>query len=630
MRNLSQTGNTAGSGSFGSPIGLGVEGITPGLLGNMGMGGATPLAGMGMTGGVGMSVTMSDLGLTASGGLSLPKRNEDEERRAKIRKVLHSIGRSSGRISEEGIARCGRRVGFENSFGMGEEAKEVGDRIISMSGAKLLVDVDLKQHAPRNVQVLFDSENEGLAAQAEAAGRVLLGDLQVEEGLGGLGRRLERFAEDLERLASVDRLCVQQVNCFEALSGVYLSLRRLYEQEVGAAAELEVMRKKSGRPTVHANGRLGTEVEYWQERTQRKHSANTDGDATATSRGNEQHAPDNDIYRLRLGIQSSPAGLYPSIRLSDTWLPDPLDLPAADAPQVTPWQDPPPTLIPPVTDPDAAILDPTPKLPDLRFTAQLDPPVVLPWQVASTLFQSVGLPAPQVFIMQAWHSLVLDPATTAPFNAASKDASTLRAKRGVATLRGEEGEVTHEYTLDVVKPDMAFKLEELPFAHPRQVVEMLPLLRQWACFGSLLRGIFADDEVDSDAGSNTTKQAPLSLADLLSEGVAVGGASLPVHIALTTSPTPTLALTFPTAEAGSSLANIVVRVLPNAELVVSHWEGLGNGVDDSGTGGADDSGLVMEEGADGVDDREGKKMARALEVCGDLGVWVGWLRGGGR
>ncbi|KAK5120703.1 hypothetical protein LTR85_006061 [Meristemomyces frigidus] len=637
VHNLSQTGNTVGSspganmlGSFGTPIGLGLEGITP-SNGNMGMNMATP----GMVG-VAMSMTMSDLGLTASGG---QKRNEDDERRAKMRKVLSSIGRPKGRVSEEGLARIGRRVGFASNIDLeklGPEDPKYGNRVISIAGNKLIVDVDLKSHVPQDVQVVFDTQNESLTAQAEPASKVLLDDLAMADGVA-LNAMLDRFAANLERLARIDRLCANQVNCFEALSGVYTSLHRLYEQEMTAAKELDAMRKKSGWPTVHAHGRLGTAIEYWQGSAHVSTSKRSDDDMDvdqqdASSKSEQQAEPD--VYRLRIGIESSPAGLYPSIRLSDTWLPDPLELPAADSPQNLPWQEPPPTFVSTGAEADAMAIDGTQKLPDLRFTAKLDPPIILPWQVASAVVQSVGLPAPQVFVMQAWHSLLLNPETTAPFDA-SKDALSMDAERSVLTTRdGDEAEVTHRYTLEVVKPDMAYKLEELPFSHPRQLVEMLSTLRQWACFGSLVRGIFADGSTTEKRtapdltgnGAETLSgnpQAPLSLADLLTPPTtplpSPNNANIPVHISLITSPAPTLSLTTPSA--GSTLANITVRVLPNAELVVTSSEGFAEG---------DDSGVVM-DGVDGADaDVEGKRMARALEVCGDLGVWVEWLRGVGK
>jgi len=618
--NLSQTSNTIGASpaanmlSFGTPSGLGVEGLTPGML-NM----PTPALG-----GMPMGISMSELGIPAGGG---QKRNEDEERRAKMWKVLKSIGKRNGRVSEEGIARVSRRVGFANDIdaeGPEEREKKAGNRVITTAGSKTMIEVELKNHAPQNVQVTFDTANSNLEAQAGPASKVLMDDLQSPEGVS-LTTKLDRYAANLERLARIDRLCINQVNCFEALSGVYTSLHRLHEQELKADREVEVMRKKSGRPTVHANGRLGTKVEYWRESAQGRSTKQDTGvmevDGGAGTTRAEQY--EDGVYKLHIGIEASPAGLYPSVRLSDTWLPDPLQLHTADVTTGLPWLDPPPTFITAGIEADAMTIDNNPKLSDLRFTAKLEPPIILPWQVASAVIQSVGLPMPQVFVAQAWHSVLLNPDSTAPFDA-EKDGIALTAERSVLCMQdGEETEVTHLYTLDVLKPDMAYKLEELPFSHPRQLVEMLPTLRQWACFGSLVRNIFVNTLTGKPVvgpstshpyvtNDKTNGRTASSLADLLTPPTTPSPLidTLPISIALTTSPMPTLSLSFPSTSAESTTGNVNVQILPNAELVVTSQEGI------TKTG----------EHTDGVENAQAKNMAKALDVCGDLGVWVEWLR----
>lgn len=626
VHNLSQTGNTVSSSpginmmSFGTPVGLGVEGITPHMN--------IPTPNMA---GLSMGMTMSDFSLPTSGGP--PKRSEDEERRAKMRKVLKSIGKPKGRVSEEGIARVSRSLGFANDIDAEkltaeERERKVGNRAIGIGGHKIVVEVDLKNHVPRSVQVSFDTENEGLAAQADAAGKVLLDDLPIAPGVA-FNAKLDRFALNLERLARIDRLCANQVNCFEALSGVYACLRRLYEQETAVSKELDVMRKRSGRPVVHTNGRLGTSIEYWQERAHVPQSSPSDGDMDVDDKSGSDNAEQGGkdaIFTLRIGIEPSPAALYPSIRLSDTWLPDPLELPVTNSAEVLPWQDPPPTLISSGVEADAMAIDSSQKLPNLRFTAKLDPPLVLPYQVASAVLQSVGLPAPQVFITQAWHAQVLDPTSTTPFDPNKDSLSTTIEQSVLSIWKERETEVTHHYVVEVMKPDMAYKLEELPFSHPRQLIEALPTLRQWACFGSLIQGIFggsitgdngrrfADDSKLAD-GITYSHHATLSLDDILTPPTTPSpfDDKLPVSISLSTSPVPALSLNFPSSSEGSTLGNVSVQILPNAELVVTSHESIPGAV----------TAASMEDSAE---DKSGRQMARALELCGDVGVWIEWLK----
>lgn len=82
-----------------------------------------------------------------------------------------------------------------------------------------------------------------------------------------------------------------------------------------------------------------------------------------------------------------------------------------------------------------------------------------------------------------------------------------------------------------------------------------------------------------------------------------------VNMSLSTTPQPTLNITFRRLTAETSvIANIDAQILPNAEVLVEIRDGFE------------------------FDDDESKsnaeaKMARALDVCWDLGVWIEWIRG---
>ncbi|RMY15214.1 hypothetical protein D0868_01021 [Hortaea werneckii] len=606
VQNLSQSGNATGISpntnlmGFGTPVGLGVEGLTPSQL-NM----ATPAMG-----GVPMNMTMSDLGITASGG---PKRNEDEERRAKMRKVLKRIGTRKGKVSEDGIARIGRRVGFDNDIDQetlspDELARRAGNRTISTAGQKLVIDIHMKDHVPQKVQIAFDTENQHLEAQADTAAKVLFNDLCPPAGVPLTGS-LDKYATNLGRLAKIDKLCHNQVNCFEALSGVYVSLSRLFEQETKLADELQVMRAKSGRPTMNASGRLGLNLEYWQSASAK---STDDSKMDVDSKDENDEGEGDVIYKLRIAIEPSHAGLYPSIRLSDKWVPDPLELPSTDSetPGQIPWLDPEPTLIAANSDANAMAIDGNQKTPDLRFVAKVEPPIILPYQIACNVLSTVGVPQPQVFIPQAWHSMLLDPSSSLPFDA-SRDNKTLHTEKRVLNVasHGPEDEITHHYTLDIIKSDIGFKLEELPFSQPRQLVEILPVLRQWACFGSLIQDAMGKGQQTpkpeaTEALGGQQQQQRLTLADMLTPPTTPAEPApdtLPVSLTAATPGVPTLSLNFPSASS-TAVVNVTAQVLPNAELVVTGQQGL-------------------------PEELESKTIAKALGLAGgDLSVWVKWLR----
>lgn len=587
--------------------------------------------------------TMSDLGLSTAGG----KRNEDEERRAKMRKVLRKIGTPKGRVSEEGIARVSRRVGFANDIDAEkltaeEKERKVGNRPISTAGNTIVIEVHLKNQVPQNVQVMYSVQSKALEEQGEKAGKLLLNDLKVADGVA-LNAKLDRFAANLESLARLDRLSAGGVNCFEALSGLYSSLRRLYEQEKGAAragmkasvpdieekTETEVLCKKSGKPVAHERNRLGVEILYWHESRHagiskdKAAGTKTEADGQKANDGDTTAIQGNDTtFALRIEAESSSAGLYPSLRVADTWLPYPLELPSAGSGESIPWQEPPLTFIAPDATGNLMAVDGQQHLPDLRFVAMLDPPLVMPYQTALNVLAAVGAPQPQAMTIPPQYAALLLRPEVAAHGQPNIASFTTSAEQDFLSQRdGQENVVRHNYILDSVKLDWGFKVEELPFSHPRQLIELLPTLRQWACVGSLLKATFNRQNAPSTSSAALNGTAPTNgnsrdhfkLDDLLqqspiSQPPVQNGNNVPVNIALATAPTPTLGLIFPILDS-ERIANISVQILPNADFAISTHEGILQ----SGT--ADDQG------------EKTRKMARALEVCGgDLGLWIEWLR----
>lgn len=645
VSNPSQQGSTASPSAANlaafTPTGLGVDLGTPAL-------------------GANMVPTMSELGLTASGASS--KRNEDDERRAKMRRVLRTVGRAKGRVGEEGIARASRRVGFANDIDAeklppDERDRRVGNRTISIAGNTIVIDVDLKDHVPRAVQVLFSSDLAGLAGQPERAGDVLLRDLSPNDACP-VNRRLDRFAANLERLARIDRMSSSRLSCFDALSGLYLSLRRLYEQEskldreifkAERKAELDVVCKKSGRPAMHEMRQLGFSLAYWMderhvvrrkraedvmeidEESQQRNEAGDD--QQSQNRGdtdNDQKLQRSDIvngeiksqretiddnesqcHRLHIETERCPSDLYPAIRISDAWLPDPLELQSSsDSPTIVPWQDPPQTFLAPDSDGASALSDDpiAQKLPDYRFVARLDPPLVIPWQTAANIFTSVGATIPQAFHMPIYHTLLLDRPN--PVGAAAPSEYITAHRAVLAPGRdGQYVDVAHECRLSVAKNDLGFTLDHIPFSHPRQLLALLPTLRQWACFNALLTRVFAADaglampppDVNSSSVNGTDAA---SLDSLLNDYTPDANAALPLELTLTTAPVPTFGLSFPGP--GGEACGADVQILPNGDAHVAL---------DGAVGPASPVPAVASSPA-----------ARALDACGDLGVWIEWLR----
>ena len=110
----------------------------------------------------------------------------------------------------------------------------------------------------------FDIHNDSIGF-GETGTKILTRNLKPLPGQSKMNVTLERFAENLEKLVTLDKLGSPQtggVSCYNAIAGVYTSLRKLFEHEKKMAlsllqddtphrshkAEREVLCKKSGRP----------------------------------------------------------------------------------------------------------------------------------------------------------------------------------------------------------------------------------------------------------------------------------------------------------------------------------------------------------------------------------------------
>ncbi|GAM91019.1 hypothetical protein ANO11243_090660 [Dothideomycetidae sp. 11243] len=697
-----------------SPAHLGVGsvssiGTSTGLLNFASPNAMAALEGIVMgTSGMGMGMGMPDL---AAG-----KRDEAEERRRKVVGILGKLagkdrtsraGSGIGRISDEGVRRVGRWAGFDVEIENKYQGKDwEGRRPIVIAGRNaVLIDLAFNDNVVSKVEVTFTSEDEEVSAHQSGAAKVLKEDLTIPKGISMINTRLDRFASNLEALGSLDKLSTASVNCVEAVTGVYSSLKRLYDNEKKAAEALvgqdskdrkrkimdEVICRKSGRPGMHVHGRVGLSLDYWRGQAATKvtsaRPANTETglgitNAPSSDDGEKEHDSD-DVYSLEFTVESNVSAAFPPIRISKEWIgkdvvksadatSDPTSM-MLDTSNLD-WLEPPQTISKEIdamaTDNNTAS---TNTLPEVRFVARLRPPIVMPYAVATQILQSTGLPgAPTVEHASSYEATLLgldkrsdkQNATVTP-----TDALMATRTRQIFVPRPDvERDVTQRTTLHVPKQELAFTLTEIPFAHPRQIVEILPVLRQWACLGQILRTAFMPEEGDvyevstmkgvQGRGKTSPRPVPVAVKRNGNKKIAledffpssesspmedvqkaskVDPSVLPVDITLCTgtaaslvalqNPTqltglqhPSLTLFFPgTGAAGSAaLGAVTLRVLPGGDIDVS-----GRGV--SAASGADgESG--MEVDTPGV--RSAERLARGLRAVGwDLGVWVEWIGG---
>lgn len=542
---------------------------------------------------------------------------------------------------------------------------------------------------------------------------------------------LDKFARNLETLARIDKLGTSEFNCFSAIEGVYHSLSKLFQHEKKAAlavigaeaknaeekAEREVMCKRSGRPRMNVGDRVGLALEYWMERRHVVASQTTKKSGFPIASPSESIGLKSDAstmnktFSIIVEVEANPADMYPAARSSDQWISDSIERSTenTDATQMAQdlsihgsnieWMDPPQNTIStsddappdnlnlPSADPGAG------RPPPVRFVAKLSPPLVLPVTAAMTLHTQVN---PNVHMapesLRPYESLVLKQNTEVevlPGFGISNGMKEVRTERTVAVKQQQEGALRkHENALFVPRNEFACVLEEFPFHHPRELVQFLPMFRQYAQLSSLLQRTFMPAPPSSAHSSSLNPSAAslpvlpghlefdLSLShlnptpsltavfshpssagnDKNERGTDMNGdedddyaaaSDLTSFLAPPTSASASTAKRHETSsgrKASRKRLRVAFEVESNADIVITAQNvfrptssnvvggGEAGGTDKIDGGGEGQDGEETAAGGDeqltsssiGLDDARVKKLARALDVCGEFGVWAEW------
>ena len=620
------------------------KGTTPSGGGNAG--GLTPGALVVGAGKVGGGSSIAGLGVVEA----------EEERRRRVGLMRDLLATRWGIVGQEGVERCARRCGLECLW-EGEAGQGGGRRVLSIAGEGLLVEVDFVGDAVEKVGLDFPGMSMGDGEKVkggEVLGRSLMG-----EGEGGY-KRLEAFAGNLERLGRMDRAGAGAVNCFDAVDGVGKSLKMVYEKEVEHERREgrerptdDVMCGRTGRPAVHARGKVGLALQFWKD--QRLVTKQTVEDAMEVDGPAENDDDDkaDQVYSAMIECESCLTELYSSVRISKSWVRERLDSAMeVDALHISDtgleWLEPPGDI---QTASSTEIGEG--KQPNARFMARLEPQLVVSLPTAITLLESVGFPIPQESIMMTtFESLVFANTNPSPvFNTPhtlQNGAPKIFEKAVTSYNTTTETWTTHqhEYTLCTPQRDFARTLSDLPFRHPMQIINLLPHLRQWALVGSILRRTLtapasayedrrsqpAPDtkQIDAKATNGTSPDQPSafqSLEDELNDFLsspspaAANGSKAPrsINITFSASPLPHFLVQFSNPNYAGKLVIVQFSVGLNGSIEVLD-------VDDGGspaviTGMGDD--------VDAVDARAKlrEKVKKVLELSEDLGVMVEWICG---
>lgn len=521
--------------------------------------------------------------------------------------------------------------------------------ILVIAGKGLQLDIHLENNVVQSVTVAFpESESApSVARHADKAGQILFRDLELLPNQSPLTKTLEKFAANLERLATLDRLSVfPGLDCQEAVMGIYDSLEKLYQWELAKVrgdetmsgkpeglAESMVMCGRSGRPGMHVRDQIGLSLDYWTERR-------LVFPRNAPSRPGE----DTKTWSISVGCKPLDGDLYHAVRVSDKWLSDEVEktkptaedlLTVVDGPIID-WLEPDSTTVPQTSDDkpgDLNLVQPDgKKLPNAKFVATFDPPLVVPQSVANSLYHLVGTQAPAMLTGLTFDGIFFPIPEGTNHDASEPRMISCRRDVLVKNPAGTMVPVSHENTLFVYKPVYGQTITELPFSHPRQLVAMLPTLRQYALISTLLSRSFTSASVDrppraSAMGNTTTKNSQtqsemfddfVGTKEGMTEPIKPGDRSsgpLGLDVVLSVHPTAGLHVVFPFREA---TANVELQIQQNGGIHIVSQNILPTG--DEGNGKA--APRVTEMGKK----MQPQDLGRVLAQLEDLCSWAEWIR----
>ncbi|KAB8278976.1 mediator of RNA polymerase II transcription subunit 1-domain-containing protein [Aspergillus minisclerotigenes] len=483
----------------------------------------------------------SDIQALGMQGLKLGSaRDSDDERRRHIEDVVQLLRtRVAGRgVCREGIERLGQLEGFESIW-----------QEDSLSIAGNFVDLEIEFYRAQNtvkdvsLNIATPEATDGERREATA---VLKRDLieSPEDGGRSSWKTLTKFHENLQWLAKHDRLS-QEVNCFEAIEGLYESLKRIWDEE-GHHRKFSGIHDHLcsgwvGQPCLHQGGRVGLNIEYWVHQArvldskQKKVSPDDMAiDQPSVSSMDGESGNHNGKWNIIIECEEG----YPSLRVSKEWVnsevftvvnnnanePSSNEMGGSDVAVVN-WADPPATLSSQGQQ-DAMALDSgmLGTAPNRRFVARMEPPLELPILAASDIYRHLGIQMPQEFKMVTYDGL-LAPGWS-PLSAAGamglgpEEASQLgRRRRRMAVQSvdqdGKPCTKQHSYTFQPFESVAGRTMRDIPFAHPRQLADILPTLRQYAFLANMIRNIFSPPSKSDDNRKDAQTDSPKSPASQL-------------------------------------------------------------------------------------------------------------------
>ncbi|KAJ5631166.1 uncharacterized protein N7484_011266 [Penicillium longicatenatum] len=452
-------------------------------------------------------------------------RDNDEEQRHRIEEVVLCLhARVAGRgVSREGVERLSRLEGFESIW---------QDNDINIAGN--FVDLEIEFHAGhdvvKDVSLRYATPEFTEGERREEATAVLKRNLvqSPQDSETGNWKSLQGFYENLQWLAKLDKLS-QEVNCFEALEGLEENLKRIWVEEAknskyGGDYE-HLCSGVIGRPSMHKGSRIGLGLEFWVDQAQILDvKAKGSPDAMVIDGEAIEMEDQERIWTVMIECEEG----YPSLRISKEWVGADVfasedkseSSPPSETVRSIEWLDPPQTMRLHGNHPDPMALDSSmleSSPPNRRFVAKLEPALDIPILAASEIYRHLGMQLPHEFKMFTYDGLLVSDSTTGD---ASPQPSRRKRRMSVYSVdsTGATQVKQHNYTFQAFESVAGRKIRELPFSHPRQLADILPVFRQYALLASLIRKVFKVPAKEKNDITASVKMTPTKSSSGLSSG----------------------------------------------------------------------------------------------------------------
>ncbi|KAJ5606313.1 hypothetical protein N7510_009094 [Penicillium lagena] len=455
--------------------------------------------------------------------LRVPRDNDAVQQR-RIEEVVQCLrARVAGRgVSREGVERLSRLEGFESIWQ--EDNINIAGNFVDLEiefhpGHNAVKDVSLRYATPEYTEGERREE-----ATAVLKRNLIQSPLDAERGYW---KPSQGFYESLQWLAKHDKLS-QEINCFEALEGLEENFRRIWGEEGKTA--------KYGGDHEHlcTGARIGLGLEYWvgQAKVLDAKEQTTSPDAMVIDRPEHRDLDDQpQIWTIMLECEEG----YPSLRISKEWVGSEVftagerndSLPSNGAAGSVNWLDPPQTMrLLHGNHPDPMALDSgmlESSAPNRRFVAKLDPPLDVPILAASEIYRHLGMQLPQEFKIFTYDGLLVP--EWSPLSSADPSHHPGRRRQTISMhafdSKGAPYNKQHSYTFQAFESVAGRTIRDLPFSHPRQLADILPILRQYALLASLIRTTFHSPK-KPDEKEKSSKKQPKSSSPALEPSIFKG------------------------------------------------------------------------------------------------------------